>query len=73
MKKIKKYFKLYFTYAKLSLMGKFAYKANIIIGIFSFLISFQTTRLCIWYKAIEHKGIIPLLTAIGKVPIAIYR
>lgn len=39
MKKFKKYIKLYFTYAKLSLMSKFAYKANVIIGIISFLVT----------------------------------
>ena len=32
-----KYLKLYFTYAKLSLMSKLVYKANVIIGIVAFL------------------------------------
>ena len=32
-----KYIKLYFTYAKLSLMSKLVYKANVIIGIIAFL------------------------------------
>ena len=32
-----KYIKLYFTYAKCSLMGKFIYKANVIIGLAAFL------------------------------------
>lgn len=36
---MKRYFKLYFTYAKLSLMGKFSYKANLILGIIAFLIT----------------------------------
>ena len=34
-----RYLKLYFTYAKRSLMGKFTYKANVIIGIVAFLIA----------------------------------
>ena len=32
-----KYLKLYFTYAKLSLMSKLVYKANVIIGVLAFL------------------------------------
>ena len=36
---MKKYLKLYFTYAKLSLMSKFAYKANLFLGLFAFLIT----------------------------------
>lgn len=36
---MRRYFKLYFTYAKLSLMGKFAYKANLILGVIAFLIT----------------------------------
>ena len=39
-----RYLKLYFTYAKRSLMGKFTYKANVIIGIVAFLLA-QTTSL----------------------------
>lgn len=34
-----KYIKLYFKYAKLSLIGKFTYKANLILGIIAFLIT----------------------------------
>ena len=36
---MKRYIKLYFTYAKLSLMSKFAYKANLILGIIAFLLT----------------------------------
>ena len=36
---MRRYLKLYFTYAKLSLMGKFSYKANLILGIVAFLIT----------------------------------
>lgn len=36
---MKRYFKLYFTYAKLSLMSKFTYKANVIVGSLAFLVT----------------------------------
>ncbi len=38
-----KYLKLYFTYAKLSLMSKLVYKANVIIGIIAFLFTEATS------------------------------
>jgi ABC-2 type transport system permease protein len=38
-----KYFKLYCTYAKLSLMSKLVYKANVIIGIIAFLFTEATS------------------------------
>lgn len=38
-----KYIKLYFTYAKLSLMSKLVYKANLIIGIVAFLFTQATS------------------------------
>lgn len=37
-----RYLKLYFTYAKLSLMSKLVYKANVIIGIIAFLFTEAT-------------------------------
>ncbi len=40
---MKKYFKLYCTYAKLSLMSKLVYKANVIIGIIAFLFTEATS------------------------------
>jgi len=40
---MKKYIKLYCTYAKLSLMSKLVYKANVIIGIFAFLFTEATS------------------------------
>lgn len=43
-----RYLKLYFTYAKRSLMGKLAYKANVIIGIVAFLISQITALLTLF-------------------------
>lgn len=43
-----RYFKLYFTYAKRSLMGKLAYKANVIIGIVAFLFSQITALLTLF-------------------------
>lgn len=38
-----RYIKLYFTYAKLSLMSKLVYKANVIIGIIAFLFTEATS------------------------------
>lgn len=38
-----KYLRLYFTYAKLSLMSKLVYKANVIIGIVAFLFTEATS------------------------------
>ena len=38
-----RYFKLYFTYAKLSLMSKLVYKANVLIGIIAFLFTEATS------------------------------
>ena len=38
-----KYLKLYWTYAKLSLMGKLVYKVNVIIGIIAFLFTEATS------------------------------
>lgn len=38
-----KYFKLYFTYAKLSLMSKLVYKANLFIGVVAFLFTEATS------------------------------
>lgn len=38
-----RYLKLYFTYAKLSLMSKLVYKANVIIGIVAFLFTEATS------------------------------
>ena len=43
-----RYLKLYFTYAKRSLMGKLAYKANVIIGIVAFLFSQITALLTLF-------------------------
>ncbi len=43
-----RYLKLYFTYAKLSLMSKLVYKANVIIGIIAFLFT-EATSLCTLY------------------------
>lgn len=43
-----RYLKLYFTYAKRSLMGKFAYKANVIIGTVAFLFSQITALLTLF-------------------------
>ena len=40
---MKKYLKLYGTYAKLSLMSKLVYKANVIIGIVAFLFTEATS------------------------------
>lgn len=40
---MKKYLKLYCTYAKLSLMSKLVYKANVIIGIIAFLFTELTS------------------------------
>lgn len=40
---MKRYFKLYCTYAKLSLMSKLVYKANVIIGIIAFLFTEATS------------------------------
>lgn len=40
---MKKYIQLYSTYAKLSLMGKLVYKANVIIGIIAFLFTEATS------------------------------
>ncbi len=47
-----KYVKLYFTYAKLSLMSKLVYKANLIIGILAFLFT-QATSLFTLYLLID--------------------
>lgn len=43
-----RYLKLYFTYAKRSLMGKFVYKANVIIGTVAFLFSQITALLTLF-------------------------
>lgn len=43
-----RYIKLYFTYAKRSLMGKFAYKSNVIIGTVAFLIAQITALLTLF-------------------------
>lgn len=43
-----RYLKLYFTYAKRSLMGKFAYKANVIIGTVAFLFAQITSLLALF-------------------------
>lgn len=43
-----RYIKLYLTYAKRSLMGKFAYKANVIIGLFAFLMTQITALLSLF-------------------------
>lgn len=40
---MKRYIKLYWTYAKLSLMSKLVYKANVIIGIIAFLFTEATS------------------------------
>ena len=40
---MKRYINLYFTYAKLSLMSKLVYKANVIIGIIAFLFTEATS------------------------------
>ncbi len=45
---MRRYIKLYFTYAKLSLMSKLVYKANVIIGIIGFLFT-EITSLCTLY------------------------
>ena len=47
-----RYLKLYFTYAKRSLMGKFTYKANVIIGIVAFLFH-QITALLTLYLLVS--------------------
>lgn len=47
-----KYIKLYFTYAKLSLMSKLVYKANLIIGIVAFLFT-QLTSILTLYILLE--------------------
>ncbi len=43
-----RYLKLYWAYAKRSLMGKFAYKANVIIGIIAFLFAQITALLTLF-------------------------
>ena len=43
-----RYLKLYFTYAKRSLMGKFTYKANVIIGVIAFLFAQITSLLTLF-------------------------
>lgn len=43
-----RYFKLYKTYAKLSLMSKFVYKANVFIGIAAFLLTQITSLLTLF-------------------------
>ena len=45
---MKKYLKLYGTYAKLSLMSKLVYKANVIIGIVAFLFTEATSLFTIY-------------------------
>lgn len=51
-----KYLKLYFTYAKLSLMSKLVYKANVIIGIIAFLFTEATSlfTLYILVSSVPH-------------------
>lgn len=53
---MKRYFKLYFTYMKLSLMGKFSYKANLILGIAAFLITqvFAITTLYLLVSSVPN-------------------
>lgn len=43
-----RYLKLYFTYAKLSLMSKLVYKANVFIGIIAFLFAEATSLLTLY-------------------------
>lgn len=47
-----RYIKLYFTYAKLSLMSKLVYKANLIIGIVAFLFT-QATSIFTLYMLVD--------------------
>ena len=44
-----RYLKLYSTYAKLSLMSKLVYKANVIIGIIAFLFAEATSLLTLYF------------------------
>lgn len=46
---MKKYIKLYFTYAKLSLMSKLVYKANVFIGIVGFLFTEITSLFTLYF------------------------
>lgn len=46
---MKRYIKLYFTYAKLSLMSKLVYKANVFIGIVGFLFTELTSLFSLYF------------------------
>ena len=51
-----KYLKLYISYAKISLMSKLVYKANVIIGITGFLCTQVFSLLTLYLPAISSNS-----------------